>query len=171
MPYNSEQVAYQDNQIQGVFEIHAFQTGQNRMAVFFQDITDKKKAEVALRDSEGKFRALIEQNSEGVVLFDEQGLIIEWNAAQERNTGISKAEALGQYVWDLQFRMVPAERRVPAVYRRLQSDNMRLLKNGHSSMFYHPVEVSMHRADGKRIIIQQTAFPIKTNLGFRIGLY
>ena len=169
VPFTNEQVAYRDDQIQGVFEIHAFQTGQNRMAVFFQDITDKKKAEIALRDSERKFRTLIEQNSEGVVLFDEQGLIIEWNAAQERNTGISKAEALGQYVWDLQFRMVPPERRIPAVHRRLQADNLRLLKNGYSSMFYHPVEVSMHRPDGKRITVQQTAFPIKTNLGFRIG--
>ena len=82
MPYSCEQIAYQDDQIQGVFEIHAFQTGPSRMAVFFQDVTAKKKAEEALRESEEKFRMLIERNSDGVILYDEQGRVIEWNAAQ-----------------------------------------------------------------------------------------
>ena len=104
-PYSCEQIAYQDDQIQGVFEIHAFQTGPSRMAVFFQNITEKKRAAESLRESEEKFRALIEKNSEGVVLYDEQGLTVEWNAAQEHISGISRQEALGRPAWDLQFQV------------------------------------------------------------------
>jgi PAS domain S-box-containing protein len=169
IPYSCEQIAYQDERIQGIFEIHAFQTGPSKMAVFFQNITDKKKAEQDLRESEEKFRTLIEQNSEGVVLLDELGTIIEWNRAQERSTGIPRAEALGRPSWDLQFRMMPPEKKNPAVYEKMKENGIRLLQTAQSSMFDHPFEILTFRPDGKRVLIQQTAFPIKTSLGFRIG--
>jgi PAS domain S-box-containing protein len=169
VPYFCEQVAYQDNQIRGVFEIHAFQTAPSHMAVFFQDITEKKKAEEALRESEQKFRTLIEQNSEGVILYDERGRVIEWNAAQERNSGISSQEALGRPVWDLQFEALPPDQRSPDRYERLKAQGINLLQTGQSPIFYHPIEISIYRPDGRQVFIQQTAFPIKTNAGFRIG--
>jgi PAS domain S-box-containing protein len=168
-PYTSDQLVYQDQQIQGIFEIHAFQTGPSRMAVFFQDVTAKKNAEEALRESEEKFRALIEQNSEGVILTNEQGQIIEWNAAQERGSGIPRAEALGKMIWDMQYQVLPPEQKNPAVYNELKNKVLQLVQTGQSSMFYHPQEASIHRPDGKQVFIQQTAFPIKTQAGFRIG--
>jgi len=48
----SEQVVYHGGHIQGAFEIHAFQTGPGRMAVFFRDITERKKLDAELRDRE-----------------------------------------------------------------------------------------------------------------------
>jgi PAS domain S-box-containing protein len=47
--YDDEQVDYRDGQIQGAFDIHAFQTGSNRMTVFFRDITERRRAEEALQ--------------------------------------------------------------------------------------------------------------------------
>lgn len=44
-PWRKEQLDYRDEQIRGAFEVHAFQTAQGRMAAFFQDITQRKKAE------------------------------------------------------------------------------------------------------------------------------
>jgi two-component sensor histidine kinase/PAS domain-containing protein len=49
--YQNEQVEWNDPIIRGVFEFHAFQTGANRMAVFFQDITERKRGEDAIRAS------------------------------------------------------------------------------------------------------------------------
>ncbi len=62
---------------------------------FALDITEHKQAEERLRESEERFRTLIEQSVDGVVLIDEQGHIIEWNPAEEIITGIPKANALG----------------------------------------------------------------------------
>ncbi len=168
-PFSSEQIVYHDDRIQGVFEIHAFQTGPSRMAVFFQDITEKKKSEEALRESEEKFRTLIEQNSEGVILLNEQGQVIEWNPAQERITGISRQEALEQFVWDLQFRLILPSRKTSANYEAMKANLIASLKTGQSASFHHPDEISVQRPDGEGVIVQQTAFPIKTNLGYRIG--
>jgi two-component sensor histidine kinase len=49
--YQNDQVEWGDPGIQGVFEFHAFQTGPDRVAVFFQDITERKRGEDAIRAS------------------------------------------------------------------------------------------------------------------------
>ncbi len=49
--YQNDQVEWNDEGIHGVFEFHAFQTGTHRMAVFFQDITERKRDENAVRAS------------------------------------------------------------------------------------------------------------------------
>lgn len=71
------------------------------------EISERKQAEEALRESELKLRGLIEQSADGVVLADEQGLVIEWNQAQERVTGLKRARALGQPVWQVLSQILP----------------------------------------------------------------
>jgi signal transduction histidine kinase len=47
--FQLDQIVYNDAGISGAFELHAFQTGPNQMAVFFRDITERKRMEDALR--------------------------------------------------------------------------------------------------------------------------
>jgi signal transduction histidine kinase len=47
--FQMDQIAYDDAGISGAFELHAFQIGSNQMAVFFHDVTERKKMEEALR--------------------------------------------------------------------------------------------------------------------------
>ena len=47
--YQRDQIVYHDSEISGAFELHAFQTGPNQMAVFFRDVTERKQMEEALR--------------------------------------------------------------------------------------------------------------------------
>lgn len=51
-PWHAEQVDYQDDQISGAYEVHAFQISKNRMVALFTDITARKQAEERLRESE-----------------------------------------------------------------------------------------------------------------------
>ena len=41
-------------------------------------------AEKALQDSEEKFRSIVEQSAEGILLCNEEGKIIEWNKAPKK---------------------------------------------------------------------------------------
>jgi PAS domain S-box-containing protein len=47
--WQTESVAYKDEEIAGAFKVFAFQTSPKRMAVMFQDVTDQKKTQVALQ--------------------------------------------------------------------------------------------------------------------------
>jgi len=49
--YDLDQYAYEAGGIAGVFEVHAFWFGPNRVSVFFRDVTEKRKAEVQLREA------------------------------------------------------------------------------------------------------------------------
>ena len=65
------------------------------------DITERKKAEQALRESENKFRSLVEQAAEMLFLHDTDGKIIDVNQAAIKNTGYSKKELLNMNVFDI----------------------------------------------------------------------
>ena len=48
-PFEMEQIDYDDTRIRGAYEVHAFQIGKRRMAVFFRDVTERKRAEERIR--------------------------------------------------------------------------------------------------------------------------
>ncbi len=133
------------------------------------DITERKLAEEGLRESEEKFRAIIEQFSEGFVLVNEQGYIIEWNAANERITGIPRHEAIAMPFWELLYRVSVTERQTPERMELFRQATLKALHTGQSPQFYTPIEVILQTASGQRKYIEQTLFPIRTKDGYRIG--
>ncbi len=60
-----------------------------------RDISERKRAEAALRESEELFRTLLSAVFDGIVIH-EHGTILETNGAYERMYGYSKEELLGQ---------------------------------------------------------------------------
>jgi PAS domain S-box-containing protein len=137
-----------------------------------QDITSRKLVEEALRQSETKFRSIVEQLSEGFALIDEDGCIIEWNSVLEQMSGVKREQAIGINYWDALTPPVPNELVKPQHNEKIKSKAILLkaLKTGRSPLFDKPVEIVMHTFDSKWIYVQQIAFPIHTDRGFRIGL-
>ncbi|MBN2382529.1 PAS domain S-box protein [bacterium] len=67
----------------------------------FQDITVRRLAEKALRDSEEKFRAITASAQDAIVIIDNQGLISYWNPAAEKIFGYSYEEMYRQQMHPL----------------------------------------------------------------------
>jgi len=65
------------------------------------EITERKEAELALQESEHKFRSLMEQAVEMLFLHDLEGNLIDVNRASVENTGYSKQELLSMNVLDI----------------------------------------------------------------------
>ncbi len=66
------------------------------ISIFFHDISERKRAEAALEVSEVRYRSVIAAMSEGVVLRDANGLIIDCNASAERIMGSTLAQIRGK---------------------------------------------------------------------------
>lgn len=65
-----------------------------------RDITDRKRADEALRESERRIRTLIDTMPMGVQECDTAGVITLINDAYARLTGYRKEEILGKHIWD-----------------------------------------------------------------------
>lgn len=61
-----------------------------------RDITDEHKAEIAIRESEQRFRDVIEMTPSGYILADENGVILDVNPALCALTGHNEDEIVGQ---------------------------------------------------------------------------
>ncbi len=64
--FEIEQVAYEHGKIRGAFEVHAFQTAPRKMAAFFVDITERKRAESRLLRSEERLRLALQAANQGL---------------------------------------------------------------------------------------------------------
>ena len=61
-----------------------------------RDVTDARRSERALRDSEALYRAVVSVLTEGVVVFDAKGAVLTCNAAAERIVGQAEAALKGR---------------------------------------------------------------------------
>ncbi|MFX0183015.1 MAG: PAS domain S-box protein [Candidatus Hodarchaeota archaeon] len=84
-----------------VFEIFTARIMRNNeiyaIQVICHDITERKRTEDALRESEEKYRNLVEKMEEGVLLEDAKGIISFVNPRTAEMLGYNKTELLGKH--------------------------------------------------------------------------
>jgi two-component system, cell cycle sensor histidine kinase and response regulator CckA len=119
------------------------------------DITDRKKAEQALKDSEEKHRRLFETMSQGVIYQDAAGAIISANPAAERILGLSLDQMLGKTSMDPRWKMIREDgSHVPGT----QHPAMQALQTGQK---VGPVTRGvLHRDKNTHVWLSITAIPL-----------
>ncbi len=125
---------------------------EDQGAMFFggiiRDISERKRQEQAVRESEEKLRALMETATDAIVAAGADGNIIAWNAAAARIFGYSEDEAVGQ----------PLEIIIPEKFRSQHRHGMqRVASGGQRHLIGHTVEVEGQHKDG-------AVFPIELSL-------
>ena len=146
-------------------DIEVYRTLAHVSAVSIQ----RKDTEDALRENEIKFRTLIENLSEGILLLDEHGTVIEWNPSQESITDMSREDVIGKPIWDIQFQLMPENRRTPGFYEKMKEKSIKILSSGDFTNFNHTIAGPIQSAKGNIRHILQTSFPVLTQNRFRVG--
>jgi|GEM_PF-4042215 len=83
-----------------------------------RDITERKKTEEALRESEERFRVLAESLPEGIIAIDSKGAIVFWNTGAQNLFGYTKEEVLGK----------PSTMLLPERYQLAEQESLRALQ-------------------------------------------
>ncbi len=134
-----------------------------------EEINQRRLTDMALSESEEKFRSVIEQSLEGIALANVEGKIIEWNKGMQGITGIPKEKAIGMYQWDVEFQLMRPELRKPEIYKKLKMLGLETLLKQKIDPANRYIEGQIMATDGAIRFVHLTAFEIKTNKDFYIG--
>lgn len=81
------------------------------LTILFKDVTDIKQITLALKNKEEKYRTLIEQASDGIVITDMEGIILEVNKSMMQMIGYAEEEMIGfhltSYLPDPDITVIP----------------------------------------------------------------
>ena len=75
--------------------------GEYQIRIVLTDITERKRAEFLLRESEEKFHAIFEGTLDGVVLIDDTGMIVDCNPEFVRQSGMTPDQLKQIRIWEL----------------------------------------------------------------------
>jgi PAS domain S-box-containing protein len=140
------------------------------VVVFGRDVTEERQAQEILRREEEKFRGIIENSTDGIVLMDGQGKLIEWNFSMERITGIPRAEALSMSYWDVQFVLTPEEdRRREGLHEEMRQSILSYLQSGEATWLNQLAQHWIQRPSGERRFIEMVSFRISSSFGMLTG--
>lgn len=130
--------------------------GRDARLVVATDITKRRKAENALRESEERFRLLVSEVADyAILMLDPEGRIASWNAGAERIKGYKPEEIIGQhfsrfYPTEEVERGKPAyELKVAGELGRFEDEGWRVRKDG--SQFWANVVITAMRDETGRL--------------------
>ena len=128
---------------------------------FMIDISARKQAELALRESEEQTRLIIETASQAYVAIDASGRITDWNAQAEATFGWTRQEALGQQLED---RTIPIAQR--AAHR---AGLARYLATGEGRLLGKRTEMTALHRDGHEFLAEMTIWPVGSGDSIRFS--
>jgi diguanylate cyclase (GGDEF)-like protein/PAS domain S-box-containing protein len=144
--------------------------GQPALLAICRDISIRRRAEEALQLSELRFRSIAEQSYDGIVLVDEKGVIIEWNRAQERITGLRMEDVIGKQMPDILQKLVPEDPLDPARYDRMLESIAFYQKSGQVPIGERLSEHNFQGPDGSIRKVQILVNPVSTNKGMLLSM-
>ncbi len=146
--FETEDIYYEDQKIQGAFRIKAFKIPGEKLVVSFENITTKKKTEEALKHSEERYRKITALAPFGIFLL-RNGKYIYANLSGLSMLGLQSIEQLMNINAEDTFYLRDNEKIKSRISQAI---------NGQSNP---PIELEIKRTDGKRLISESTSIPIE----------
>ena len=123
------------------------------------EIAERMKIMQQLENSEIKMRNFIQQSLEGILIFDHQGIITEWNRAMEKITGLERKDVLGSFEWDVILQLYPDADRNQGTVDGLHKKRLAYMRDENHP--YLMEDMDIYANDGNIRHVRISTFPIK----------
>ena len=120
-----------------------------------RDITERRRAEMALRESEERLACIVETSAGGIVIVDRSGRVTFANPAAERILGLERDDAAGRMYDDPRWKITAVDGRP---FPEADLPFVRVMATGRP---VHDVEHAIAREDGRRTILSVSAAPLR----------
>ncbi|MCB5188769.1 EAL domain-containing protein [Methylobacillus caricis] len=110
--------------------------------------SSRETSDKALRSSETKLRAVVDNAQDGIVSIDDKGRLVEFNQAAERMFGYSRAEVIGQPMVD---KIIP-----PSLREAHLRAHKKFIDTNKATMFDRRLELTGMRSDGTEFPVELT---------------
>ncbi|HEY9124799.1 MAG TPA: PAS domain S-box protein [Bacteroidales bacterium] len=126
-----------------------------------EEIKIRIETQLMLEESENKFRSFIEQSTEGIVLIDEQGRIVDWNKGMQSIFRIAKEDVINTYIWEFDYKFLPDKRKTAQQFEELKNSTIEYFSNLDKSKVM-TVEGIYQNIELKQKHLNVTIFPVIT---------
>lgn len=140
-----------------------------RMVGVNMNIDEKKRVEVEKDENRKTLEGLIFNTQDGLVIIDQDGIIREWNPAQEKITLIKRTQALGKYIWDVDGLLSFGSEGLTTYLKNFKDIFDKIAHTGSNPFEGKVFEIPITLYNGERKIIQNTIFSIETKTGIKLA--
>ena len=140
------------------YQIQAYSQQKGYFTTLFNDITERKKAKVKVKDNKKKYKTIFNSSSVGIILIDKDGNIIEANKMMSKMTGYTKNELENSNVFDI-FVLPEDKERAKKYINKVIEGNQEVkfetntkTKNGEIKKFQLN-ETSIHLPNGEKGLV------------------
>jgi len=143
---------YQDERITGWRENYVYRLPSGEIVAIYNDVTERKQAEEALRESEAKLKTLFEILPVGISIVDNERNVVEVNPALGRIVQLSKEDLLhgkhtGRHYLQRDGTVMPVE----------EFPSVRAIKEQQAA---ENIEIGVVKEDGETIWTNVSAVPV-----------
>ncbi|OKH35899.1 histidine kinase [[Phormidium ambiguum] IAM M-71] len=135
-------------------EVRVIVTGENEVLVMVRDITDRKRAEAALRIAEENYRSIFENALEGIFQSSPEGRFLKVNSAMAEIYGYDSPQEMIETIKDI-GRQIYVDPLDQAEFQRLLEENDRI----------NDFEYRVYQKDGSVIWIQEDTRAVRDHQG------
>gem|GEM_PF-132741 len=129
------------------------------VVLVFRDVTEKRKAEKALRESEEKYRSILEEMEEGYYEIDLAGNFTYFNESTRRLHGYPEVELLG-----MNYRQYVGPEKAKYISRLFR----KIYRTGVPARI---LDYEIIRKDGSICMIEMSAYPLRDPSGQMVGFW
>ncbi|MBN1267711.1 MAG: PAS domain S-box protein [Anaerolineales bacterium] len=154
----------------GLYELQVLVIAISLVGYILAGVQNDRRATLArLQEEEDKYRSVIRQTTDGIVLIDLGGVILEWNKGMEVITQIPAPDAVGA-LWNEVRCLLSPEEHYPFLLELQEQDMIDLLKQQKEGVSVEPIEETFLLKDGTRKEVKLQVSTVRSESGFYVVL-